>query len=125
MKLMDAFWDIWQRKARKKERHQRQLEALFAWLSTIVHEDDAVEIDLPFMAGYFYFRFPLKEGDAPRRIRRPERSPTFIIRCPRSPAEEDSWKRIFAAPDIEILENTARLRRVTPLRWGLADRRAE
>ncbi len=99
----------------------QQLHAVLEWLSGVANERDIIFVDLPGTHGCFYFDFPLRFGDRPKKMRMPssDRTPMFII-CNAKPNEklDAPWIKIFSSPEIEILERTDRLVQVRPLRWG-------
>lgn len=85
-------------------------------------ENDIIFIGLPVLRGYYYFKFPLRQGDRPRecKITPEENNVTFIVRRPQADSiNSNSWIRIFSSPEIEILENKSRTKGTPPLRWGL------
>ena len=110
---------FWQR-----DKHQEQLDAIFLWLSNIAVENDIVFIDLPGRNGYFHFKFPLRYGDAPQKLRALGGSgyATFIIQRPDfKNLTGGEWVSIFSSTEIEILENKKLKTDAAPLRWGLSE----
>ncbi|MFY9462165.1 MAG: hypothetical protein WAP51_03110, partial [Candidatus Sungiibacteriota bacterium] len=105
--------------------YQKQLEAIFLWLSNIAVEDDIISIeDLPRRKGHFRFKFPLRCGDAPQKLRALDGGgpTTFIVRradFKNLPVGE--WVRIFSSTEIEIFESKRRKIGAAPLRWGFSD----
>lgn len=108
----------------KSDHPEKQLRAIFEWLSSIARAEDIIFVDFPRYAGWFYFDFPLHYGDRPKKFKRlPEdRIITFIIRNnnPMNQKLDEGWVVIFSSPEIEVFENRKRFQfKAEPLRWGL------
>ncbi|OGZ01715.1 MAG: hypothetical protein A3G64_02200 [Candidatus Liptonbacteria bacterium RIFCSPLOWO2_12_FULL_60_15] len=104
--------------------HSEQLQAVFDWLSGITQERDIIFVETETRSEFFAFRFPLRYGDAPRKIAvRPEES-TFIVRegTARQAPSSQEWARIFSSPELAVFEQKDRMSgRAQPLRWGLSE----
>ncbi|MBI2025600.1 AMMECR1 domain-containing protein [Candidatus Kaiserbacteria bacterium] len=102
-----------------------ELDALLRWFGKSIQEGETIRVDLPFCRSEFYFRFPLKSGDAPRRLllrRSKAAQVAFIVRELQSGNPGDAWVRIFNSPRFVVWERRDRLAGTTPLRWRLTDR---
>src|SRR3989344_162733 len=101
--------------------YKKQVLAFFEWASGIVNPNDRIFVDLRGCSGFFYFEFPLRYGDKPKKLKKvPDSNEiAFILRIPEKGEPRDPWIRIFHTPELEILENKNRNIEIQPLRWGL------
>lgn len=102
--------------------YEKQLNAAFFWLSSVVEEKDRIFIDIPGKHGVYRFKFPLKVGDYPLRIIPKAREPaTFVIvseeKFPQTEKRED-WAPLFASQEFSVYERKARSPKPL-LRWGV------
>src|SRR3989344_3276681 len=103
--------------------HSEQLQAVFDWLSGITQERDIIFVETETRSDFFAFRFPLRYGDAPRKIAaRPEEA-TLIIRkgIAQQPPPPQEWTRLFFSPEVEVFEKKDRVADAVPLWRGLTD----
>lgn len=110
-----AFLNFW----RKED---NVLKAFFAWASLLVSDEDCILINLLPTQGYFYFTFPLKHGDRPRRSAAlPEgKKVRFIVSADqRMESISGSWISIYSSPYLTIFENKHSSLEIPPLRWKL------
>lgn len=119
----------------RRNSFKKTLGAFFLWLSGIATDKDAALVSFSGRDNIFYFDFPLRYGDKPKRTKTlpAGREITFFVRRPGNveSVEESEWINIFSSPEWKIFEkktrfgNTALLRGVvgrsftTPLRWRL------
>ncbi len=103
--------------------YRQILNTFFLWLSGIVTDKDVILVDFPGRKAFFYFEFPLRYGDKPKKMKAllADKEITFIIR--RTIREklfgEAEWVKIFGSSEIEVFENKKRVNGTPPLRWGL------
>ncbi|MDP3947367.1 MAG: AMMECR1 domain-containing protein [bacterium] len=101
-----------------------ELDALLGWFGESIQEGETIRVDLPSCRSEFYFRFPLKSGDAPRRLllRKPKAAQVaFIVQEPQGGNPGDAWVKIFDSPRFVVWERRDRLMGTIPLRWRLTD----
>ena len=106
------------------EKNKKQLKSIFIWLSNIVQQNDLILLDQKGKQTGYYFEFPLKIGDRPKKIKSiKNKNFTFIIRIlpTKQTFPKGKWQIIFQSPEIEIYENRERFQflRIKSLRWGL------
>ncbi len=105
-------------------KHKKQLEAIFDWLSGVVNQDDLILVEREGKREGYYFEFPLKFGDKPRKIKTLDINDcTFWVRFFSGGIvpERNKWRLIFRSPELEICEHEKRLQKnqFRPVRWGL------
>ena len=105
-------------------KHKKQLEAIFYWLSSVVNQNDLILLEREGKREGYYFKFPLKFGDKPEKLKCvDDKDFTFFIKfssC-RPDIDKKEWKLIFQSPELEIYESKKRFdgKQFRPLRWGL------
>lgn len=104
-------------------KNKRQLKAIFNWLSSVVGQNDLILLEREGKLSYFYFDFPLRYGDKPKKTKTLSagREITFIIQKSESgeSIEETEWIKIFNSPEWQVLEKKTRSENIFPLRWRL------
>lgn len=101
-----------------------QLDAIFNWLSGVVSQNDLILLEREGKRESYYFEFPLKFGDKPKRAKTFDKNDiAFLIKLfPfKSDLDKNEWFPIFQSPELEIYENKKRFagKHFKPLRWGL------
>lgn len=111
-------------------KNKKQLEAIFDWLSVVVNQNDLILVEREGKQEGYYFEFPLRFGDKPKKLKRIEDKDftclhrrAFLIKfspCQRNVKGEE-WKLIFQSPELEVYESKKRFegKQFKPLRWGL------
>ncbi len=107
-------------------KNKKQLEAIFNWLSGVVNQDDLILLEREEKRECYYFEFPLKFGDKPRKIKTLDIDDcTFWVRFSSGGIvpEKNEWCLIFQSPELEIYESKKRFegKQFKPLHWGLND----
>ncbi len=105
-------------------KNKKQLNAIFSWLSGIVDQNDLILVEWNEKHESYYFKFPLKLGDNPEKIKdNKENQYSFFINFSsrRVDFKTKEWKLIFQLPELEVWENKKRFdsKQFKPLRWGL------
>jgi len=108
-------------------KNKKQLKAIFNWLSGVVNKDDFILLEEGGKQTAYYFKFPLRRGDKPQKIKKfNENDITFLIkflpsRLNFSQFGENGWFCIFRSPDLEIYECEKRFQKsqFRPLYRGL------
>ncbi len=105
-------------------KNKKQLEVIFDWLSGVVSQNDLILLEREGKQKGYYFEFPLKFGDKPRKIKALDMDDyTFWVRFSSGGIvpERNKWRLIFQSPELEICEHEKRLQKnqFKPLRWGL------
>lgn len=118
---MKIRYNFWHRNSRNL-----QVKTIFDWLTTIVGEKDVILVNLDGRNEYYFFEFPLRYGDAPKKGKAlpPGREITFRVGARGVFSEKDSedWIKIFGSPHLEVFEKKNRIKDVMPpLRWGLKE----
>lgn len=100
--------------------YEKQIDAVFLWLSSVATENDRILVDLPGKSGMYRFKFPLTVGDYPRLIiPKPLEPATFaIVRSEKILEEKEQWVSIFSSQEFNVYERRTRFV-VPPLRWGM------
>ena len=106
-------------------KNKKQLEAIFDWLSSVVSQNDLILLEREGKQEIYYFEFPLKFGDKPRKIKTFNKDNiAFLIKLPQSKSNSDKdkneWQLIFQSPELGIYESRKRFesKQAKPLRWG-------
>ncbi len=105
-------------------KNRKQLKAIFNWLSGIVNQNDLILVERDGKREGYYFEFPLKFGDKPKKSAEFNESRAgFFIRFSSGAksAPEGEWHKIFSSPELEVYESKKRFegKQFKPLRWGL------
>jgi len=105
-------------------RKNKQLEAVFDWLSAVANKNDLILLEQSGNQKIYHFEFPLKFGDKPKRTKEfKEADITFFVKFSSrkmAPSEEE-WHLIFKSPELEIYEKKKRggEKNINSLRRGL------
>lgn len=105
-------------------KNKKQLNAIFSWLGGIVDQNDLILVEFEKKRESYYFKFPLKLGDSPEKIKdNKENSYSFFIKFSSRQTDIDKkeWKLIFQSPELEVWENKKRFegKQFKPLHCGL------
>ena len=109
-------------------KNKKQLKPIFDWLSGVVNQDDLILLEREGKREGYYFEFPLKFGDKPRKIKTFNKDNiAFLIKLPQSKSNSDKdkneWQLIFQSPELGIYESRKRFegKQAKPLRWCLSE----
>ena len=108
------------------DKNRKQLKTIFYWLSGVVSQNDLVLLEREGKREGYYFEFPLKLGDKPRKIKTLDvDNCTFWVRFSFSGivSKRNEWHLIFQSSELEIYESKKRFedKQFKPLRWGLSE----
>jgi len=107
-------------------KNQKHLDAIFDWLRNIVDQNDLILVDQEGKRESYYFEFPLKYGDKPKKVKHIDNEKaTFFVKFSSRPPKIDreKWQLIFQSSELQIFENKKRFngKQSKPLRWGLEE----
>lgn len=107
-------------------KNRKQLKYIFDWLNKTVQQNDLILLEQKGKLSAYYFEFPLKIGQAPKKLKHlQDKKFTFFIRISsvNQALPVGQWQIIFQSPGIEIHENKERFHflGIKPLRWGLTE----
>lgn len=101
--------------------YDKQLDAIFLWLSSVAIESDRVFVDIPGKHGMYRFKSPLTVGDYPQRIIPKALEPaTFaIVNDKKFLEQKKDWASLFFLQEFSVYERKTRSARPL-LRLGMS-----
>ncbi len=112
-----------------EDKYKKQREVIFEWLSSVVSREDIILVEQDGRRSAYFFEFPLKIGDRPKKINNPEKQePSFLIRFfsderSRGVYSGDKWQAIFKMTGLEVWANKEKIleKGLRPLFLGLRE----